>query len=118
MSMPILINRAIALVFPILLIAMSTAFGQNAQPTARKPSQENVIRIARSADGLTFRDTGGILATDAASPAMIRLSNNQLLAVFDRTLRDGGSPGLSLGASGCGHSSPRRSSHTLSDRVW
>ncbi len=93
MSMPILINRAIALVFPILLIAMSTAFGQNAQPTARKPSQENVIRIARSADGLTFRDTGGILATDAASPAMIRLSNNQLLAVFDRTLRDGESAG-------------------------
>lgn len=93
MSMPILINRAIALVFPILLIAMSTAFGQNAQPTARKPSQENVIRIARSADGLTFRDTGGILATNAGSPAMVRLSNNRLLAVFDRTHRDGESAG-------------------------
>lgn len=89
MPRPILIYRAVALTLAFLLIAMSTTFGQNAQPTARNSSQENAIRIARSADGLTFRATAEILATDAASPSLVRLSNNQLLAVFDRTLRDG-----------------------------
>jgi len=44
---------------------------------------DTVIRVARSDDGLAFRDTGEIFAVNASAPDLIRLPNNDLLAVFD-----------------------------------
>jgi hypothetical protein len=42
-----------------------------------------VLRVARSADGLEFRDAG-LFAGGAAAPSLLRLSTGQVLAVLDR----------------------------------
>jgi hypothetical protein len=59
-----------------LLVAAGAAASAAGEPAA-------VLRLARSADGLDFRDAG-LFATNAAAPALLRLSSGQLLAVFDR----------------------------------
>lgn len=42
----------------------------------------SAIRIATSNDGFSFTETGRILVTNADSPDVVRLPNDQLLAVF------------------------------------
>ena len=45
--------------------------------------QPTVLRLARSADGLTFVDSGVVMLQNASSPDLLRLPNGELLAVFD-----------------------------------
>jgi hypothetical protein len=78
----------------IILVACSLNSAA-AEPARRRPENqpapaiESVIRIARSEDGLAFRDTGEIFALNASAPDLIRLPNDDLLAVFDwRERRD------------------------------
>lgn len=68
-----------------------------ADPTARwPPASGTMIRVARSADGMTFRDTGDIFATRAAAANVIALPNGSLLAAFDLAAGDGASASTML----------------------
>ncbi len=59
------------------------------KPDSRPPASQTALRLARSQDGLDFVDTGEILIQGAASPDLILLRNDDLLALFDYAARPG-----------------------------
>lgn len=67
----------------VWLFASSSILGQAPQS---RPSSEprSVIRIAQSADGLEFTDSGKVLVAGASRPDLIRLANGELLAIFEQ----------------------------------
>lgn len=88
--------------FLVCLVACSLSSAAAERAWRRPESQpaqaiEACIRIARSEDGLAFRDIGEIFALNASAPDLIRLPNNDLLAVFDR--REGSHKSAVLAAS-------------------
>jgi hypothetical protein len=54
------------------------------QPADAKPGSGSVVRIANSDDGLHFTDTGGVLIANANRPDLVRLPNDELLAIFEQ----------------------------------
>ncbi|MBI4578734.1 MAG: exo-alpha-sialidase [Planctomycetes bacterium] len=75
----------------LTVLVWEAAIGQSVRqaPTAGGPAP--AIRVARSEDGLTFRDEGAIQAADLAAPGLVCLANGQLVAVFDRAAGPEGS---------------------------
>ncbi len=74
-------------VLAVLLWALSlplTAYGQSAPQSPAPTKRARTTHIARSADGLVFRDSGALQSPNLASPGLMRLGDGQLLAVFDR----------------------------------
>ena len=71
------------------LVATAAApAGPATPPTAAatvnwQPVAKTVLRVARSADGLRFGDTGRVFATRASAPDLVRLADGDLLAIFD-----------------------------------
>ncbi|MFQ5490966.1 MAG: sialidase family protein [Phycisphaerae bacterium] len=68
-----------------------TAVGQvNLAGRRPAPVDETVssqlLRLARSTDGLSFEDVGVVLARSASSPDLERLPNGDLLLLFDQTV--------------------------------
>ena len=72
---------------------VTIALGAPASPTTKPesdarsapppPAKLTELRLARSADGLTFADVGRTFAAGAAAPDLARLPNGDLLAMFD-----------------------------------
>ena len=65
------------------------------QPPGRPAPRETMLCIARSADGITFDDTGRVLARAATAPDVEVLPNGQIMAVFDQA-RDGNADATTL----------------------
>ncbi|HUU82077.1 MAG TPA: sialidase family protein [Phycisphaerae bacterium] len=53
-----------------------------------RPVHQTALRIAMSTDGLTFLDQGRTLAVKASAPDLNRLSDGDLLALFDYAIGD------------------------------
>ena len=53
-------------------------------PPGYGPASHAALKVARSADGLAFVDTGEVFIPHAAAPDLEVLPNGDLLAVFDR----------------------------------
>ena len=72
-------------VLAVLLWALSlplTAYGQSAPQSPAPTKRARTTHIARSADGLVFRDSGALQSPNLASPGLMRLGDGQLLAVL------------------------------------
>ena len=70
---------ALATAIPVLLIVhvlawSPSACGQATQPFPESTDTETAIHIARSQNGLDFRDTGQVLASNASCPTVVRLA--------------------------------------------
>ena len=74
------------------------------------PVSQTVLRVARSADGLTFRDTGEVFMERAAAPDVELVGGDRVIAVFDSVEEGSDSPRLSVSRSNDGGKtwSPRR----------
>lgn len=67
----------------ILLVLHSVAIGQAAPPVSSPAESVPILRVARSADGLTFHDTDQMVTPHASAPSLLRLPNGHLVVVFD-----------------------------------
>jgi hypothetical protein len=73
----------------LITLAVWSLTSVAAEPAHRRaetqpaPAIDTLIRVARSDDGLAFWDAGEIFALHASAPDLVRLPNNDLLAVFD-----------------------------------
>ncbi len=65
-------------------------------PFAPSSATETVLRIARSTDGLTFDDAGGVFLRYAGAPDIEVLPNGDVLAVFDYVGTDNPDTGVQL----------------------
>ena len=74
------------------------------------PASRTVLRVARSADGLTFQDTGEVFMERASAPDVERIGGDRLIAVFDSAEEGSDSSRLSVSRSDDGGKtwSPRR----------
>ncbi len=85
-----------ALALPAL-VSLSPAPGESSSRggdrSALRASESvtEVLRIAKSDDGLDFADTGEVFLQNSSAPDLIRLPNRTLLAIFD--YRDGSGRG-------------------------
>ncbi len=95
--------RRIGIFIAILLISTGRPALAGPQPRERADAPagsrqvsaaSSVIRIAASKDGFSFTETGEILVKNADSPDIVRLPNNDLLAVFRCQPQPGAAPML------------------------
>lgn len=78
----------------LILLAYGSVAGGAAE---REPARdEPALRVARSDDGLTFRETGEVVALRASAPGLLKLPNGQILAVFDDQRHSTGNPALAV----------------------
>lgn len=87
---PMRSGRPLLGVLPFVAVMTTIAVGQTSRPTTQTQPPTSVLRIAYSKDGLAFTDADKVLVRNASAPALVRLPDGQLLAVFDY---GGGSPG-------------------------
>ncbi|MGD2109388.1 MAG: hypothetical protein PVI86_08340 [Phycisphaerae bacterium] len=83
-------RRCAAFVSVSLLLGWSTAvYSWRGSDAGRTDSSAaaTVLRVARSADGLRFVDTGEVFLKRATAPDMIVLEDGEVLAVFDYAVR-------------------------------
>ncbi len=69
-----------------LIVVLAAGTPIDPQEAYGRPAQgdtASVLRIARSADGLEFKDAGVLFQEHAASPNLVRLRNGDILALFD-----------------------------------
>lgn len=66
------------------------------------PVAKTVLRVARSADGLTFQDTGEVFMERAAAPDVELVGGDRVIAVFDSAEEGSQSPRLSVSHSNDG----------------
>ncbi len=79
--MPLVLVLSVGLVSLSALAVAGPRAGTG--PTRPKDVKSTAVRVARSADGLTFSDAGEVFSLHAAAPSLLRLPDGDLLAVVD-----------------------------------
>ncbi len=62
-------------------------------------SADTMLRLARSDDGLSFKDSGEVFAVGAAAPDLFRLPDGGLIALFDRSVGEEGATAIVMAVS-------------------
>lgn len=79
--------RPLVAILALLVIVSSPALPAAAGATPASVEEPRLsgflLRIARSEDGLSFADTGEVFLDSATAPDLVRLPNQDLLALFD-----------------------------------